>query len=72
MLSDVIMPKMNGFQLASIVQKKHPEVKIQLASGFADDRNEDNVDENLRQNLLHKPINAETLLQRIRALLDEK
>ncbi len=70
MLSDVIMPEMNGFELAAIVQKKYPNVKIQLASGFTDNRNKDMVDYNLQKQLLSKPFNSQELLQRIRVLLD--
>ena len=69
MLSDVIMPEMNGFELAAIVKEKYPDVKIQLASGFTDKRNDD-VDEVLKNELLRKPFNSKNLLQEIRALLD--
>ena len=71
LLSDVIMPEMDGFQLAAIVKEKYPDIKIQLASGFTDDRNMDVVDEDLRQNILPKPYNSQSLLQRIRELLHD-
>lgn len=70
-LSDVIMPGMNGYQLASMVQEKYPAIKIQLASGFSDNQHLDMVDENLHQNLLNKPYTSQTLLKRIRFLLDD-
>lgn len=72
LISDIVMPEMDGFQLISIVQEKYPTVKIQLASGFVDDRHADTVDDSLRNNLLLKPFNSRTLLQRVRVLLDEK
>ncbi|RDH82813.1 MAG: hypothetical protein DIZ80_11100 [endosymbiont of Galathealinum brachiosum] len=72
MLSDVIMPEMNGFELAEIVQKKYPDIKIQLASGFTDKRNSDDVDATLQSELLRKPFNSQNLLQKIRSLLDSK
>jgi PAS domain S-box-containing protein len=72
LFSDVIMPEMDGYQLAAIVQEKYPEIKIQLASGFSDDRHMGIVDDKLRQNLLHKPVNAQTLLKRLRNILDNK
>lgn len=69
-ISDVIMPDIDGYQLASIVQNKYPNIKIQLASGFSDDRHVEMVDALLHQNLLHKPYHSKTLLLNIRKLLD--
>ena len=70
LLSDVIMPEMDGFQLAAIVQAKYPQVKIQLASGFFDIQKTEIDDE--QKNFLHKPYKSQALLDRIRTLLDEK
>jgi len=70
LISDIIMPEMDGYQLAAIVQKKYPSIKIQLASGFADERHVDLVDNNLHNNLLHKPFNSQMLLKQIRNILD--
>lgn len=69
LLSDVIMPDMDGYQLAAVVLEKYPEIKIQLASGFSDDRHLSMVDNDLHENLLHKPYHSKTLLKRIRELL---
>ena len=68
MISDVIMPEMDGYQLAAIVKEKYPEIKIQLASGFTDDRHAGMVDEELHNNVLHKPFSSQELLSRIREL----
>ena len=69
LLSDVVMPEMDGYHLAAIVQEKYPNIKIQMASGFSDDRHVDIVDDTLHKNLLGKPFHSQTLLQRIRELL---
>jgi len=71
LISDIIMPGMNGYQLAAMVREKYPAIKIQLASGFADDRNMGEIDKSLQQNLLVKPFNSQDLLQRIRELTGE-
>lgn len=71
LLSDVIMPEMDGYQLASTVQALYPEVKIQLASGFTDDRHADKLSENLTSNIIQKPFNIKEVLLKIRNLLDE-
>ena len=70
MISDIIMPEVDGYQLASIVMQKYPSIKIQLVSGFTDERNLSIIDEILRQNLLYKPFSSKALLQRIHELLD--
>ena len=71
LISDIIMPELDGYQLAAIVKDEYPEVKIQLASGFSDERSKRGVDQHLQQNMLHKPFNSQALLQRIRELSDE-
>jgi PAS domain S-box-containing protein len=67
MFSDVIMPDMDGYKLATIVQERFPAVKILLASGFTDNR-KTKVNNN---KLIHKPYNTHKLLQRLRQSLDE-
>lgn len=69
MLSDVIMPNMDGYQLSRLVAKKYPTVKLQLASGFSDNRHSES-DLHLRNSMLHKPYSSKELLTSIRLLLD--
>jgi len=71
LISDIIMPEMDGYQLAAMVKEKYPGIKIQLVSGFTDTSNMDMIDKSLQQNLLHKPFNSQALLQRIRELCDD-
>jgi len=71
LLSDVIMPDIDGFQLADLVQKKYPEIKIQLTSGFSDNRHLNIKDKTLYENLIHKPYSSQILLSKIRELLSE-
>ncbi len=68
-LSDIIMPDMDGYKLAAIVEQQHPEIKIQLTSGFNDDRYVDIENINLHENLLHKPLSSKILLKKIGELL---
>ena len=69
LLSDVIMPNMGGYELASIVQEKYPEIKIQLVSGYTGSENNEDMESELFVNLLSKPYKTEDLLSRIRVLL---
>ena len=69
LITDIIMPDMDGYALAAIVQQKYPDIKIQLASGFSGKDHAGQIGKNIAQNLLQKPYNADTLLRKIRALL---
>lgn len=72
MVSDVIMPGMDGYELASLVQEKYPAVKIQLTSGYAETTRLDMREDSLYRNLLYKPYDAQNLHKNIRELLGGK
>lgn len=71
LITDVIMPKMDGYQLAAIVLKKYPKMKIQIISGYSSDRYKYTEDKQLHQKLLHKPFSPDDLLKSVRKTLDE-
>ena len=70
MLTDVVMPQMDGYQLAMKIKEKYPNIKIKLVSGFDDEKNNSFVDDDLQQNIIHKPYTRIELLQSVRTLLD--
>ncbi len=70
-ISDVIMPSMDGYELATQVQKNYPHIKIQMVSGFTDDRLRHIVDNALQQKQLYKPYTSNSLLTNVRHLLDD-
>ena len=69
LLSDVIMPNMDGYKLASKVRENYPDVKIQLVSGYDDDRKRTDEDQILFKNLLAKPYTAADLFDTVRKCL---
>lgn len=71
-LSDVIMPEMDGYELAHLMLHNHPNVKILLCSGFAEDRGKTVTNDNLYKNALHKPFTSKELLHKVKELLKEK
>ena len=70
MLSDIIMPKMDGFELSAIVRQKYPKVKIQLVSGYADRATARAGGNSMPETWLHKPYRAQDLYKKIHDLLN--
>ena len=72
MLSDIVMPGMDGYELASIVHDKYPDIKIRILSGFSDENISSSSSGEFRKNALIKPIQSIDLLRHIREQLDNK
>ena len=69
-LTDFVMPKLGGLELALRLRKLRPETKILFMSGFTDgELAGDKVAELGGIELIEKPFRAAALLARIRALL---
>jgi two-component system cell cycle sensor histidine kinase/response regulator CckA len=71
LLTDVVMPKMGGPELARHVRRTHPEVKIVFMSGYTDHAiaaHHDTTD--AAGFFLQKPFTTEDLLTKVRAALD--
>jgi len=68
-LSDIIMPETNGYQLAKSIQQYDPKIIIQLMSGFDDERKIDENNHQLHSKQLTKPIKIRALLERVKELL---
>jgi two-component system cell cycle sensor histidine kinase/response regulator CckA len=70
LLTDVIMPRMNGRDLAERLIRRWPKIKVLYVSGYTDDfvvhRGE--LDEGTA--FLQKPFSAKTLTEKIRCILD--
>ena len=70
LLTDVVMPKMNGRELADRLGKLRPTMKVLFMSGYTDDAVVYNGVRNDQRLLLQKPFTAITLAQKVRAMLD--
>lgn len=72
LLTDVIMPKMNGRELATKLIKTRPGVKVLYVSGYADGIVRDGVHGPLEEGLafLQKPYTRHVVTRKIREILD--
>jgi two-component system, cell cycle sensor histidine kinase and response regulator CckA len=67
-VTDVVMPQMNGFELGQQLEKKNPELQILYISGFRDSGA--TGDGEPARPFLHKPFTPDVLLNKVRELLD--
>jgi signal transduction histidine kinase/ActR/RegA family two-component response regulator len=70
LLTDVILPEMNGRELAEQLRMRQPAARVLYMSGYSDDLIADRgvLDEGLV--VLSKPFTMDTLLEKVRAQLD--
>ncbi len=70
LLTDVVMPKRNGLELANQLRGLFPELKVLFMSGYADNAliKPDWLGQSAR--FISKPFERTTLLEQIRKMLD--
>jgi two-component system, cell cycle sensor histidine kinase and response regulator CckA len=74
LLTDVIMPKMNGRELARRLSTMRPEMKVLYVSGYPDSVVRDGANGALEEGLafLEKPYTRRMLVRKIREILDSQ
>ncbi|MBI5634515.1 MAG: PAS domain S-box protein [Nitrospirae bacterium] len=72
LLTDVIMPNMNGRELADIFLRDYPEVKIVFMSGYTDETITQQGVLKKGDILIQKPLSPAKLTNRLREILDGK
>jgi CheY-like chemotaxis protein len=70
LVTDVVMPKMNGIQLAKLLRRQRPEVLVIFMSGYTEDMLETYEIDSKNVDLLPKPFNPDVLLEKIRQVID--
>ncbi len=72
LFSDVVMPGgVNGYELAELITRKNPQLKVLLSSGFTSKTIAHNGQARFNQELLKKPYRKTDLGHRIRLVLDK-
>jgi len=69
---DVVMPRLSGKQALERILELRPEIPHLFASGYSENAVHTNFIQNRGLHLLSKPYQTETLLRKIREVLDEK
>lgn len=69
LLTDVVMPEMNGWQLAQMLLVKRPETRVLFMSGYTDDAVLRHGVQNRSEAFIQKPYAPEALLRTIREVL---
>ncbi|HYL15060.1 MAG TPA: hypothetical protein VEV41_18615 [Terriglobales bacterium] len=70
LLTDVILPGKSGTDLAEILMQSRPEIRLLYTSGYTDDFVSQQEVLSRRTSLLEKPFSLESLLGKVREVLD--
>jgi two-component system cell cycle sensor histidine kinase/response regulator CckA len=71
LITDVVMPKMNGVELIRQLQAKCPELRTLCMSGYTEDETARRGLRELKVPFLQKPFTPDTLRQKVREALDQ-
>ena len=71
LITDLIMPDMNGKELSDNVLKLYPEMNILFTSGYTDDHMTTSGELDINVNFLQKPFSVHALLSKIRSIFNE-
>jgi PAS domain S-box-containing protein len=71
LITDVIMPRISGPQLARLVFAKRPQLRVLYMSGYIDTAMAEQVGLNSEAPQLTKPFTASRLIEKVREVLDQ-
>ncbi len=68
LITDVVMPELNGYELAQRIKHDRPTLKVLYASGYAEDRRGNGASD--VTHFLAKPFTTDALLNKVREILN--
>jgi PAS domain S-box-containing protein len=71
LLSDVVLPGLGGRDVAALAQQRRPDLRVLFMTGYTDDAHLRRLLEDQRVAVIHKPFNRDTLLEKVRQVLDQ-
>ncbi|HEB09817.1 MAG TPA: response regulator [Spirochaetales bacterium] len=71
LVTDVIMPKMGGKELAGKLTEEYPKLKVLYISGYTDNAIAHHGELDKGVSLLQKPFSTQSLAEKVREVLDE-
>jgi PAS domain S-box-containing protein len=71
LLSDIVLPGLGGRELAAQAQRLRPDLRVLFMTGYTDDTHLRRLLEDQRAAVIHKPFNRDTLLAKVRQVLDQ-
>ena len=69
-ITDLVMPRMNGLKLAEHLRASHPKARVLYMSGHADRALEPEASFEPNTNFIEKPFDLDTLRAKVRSILD--
>ena|GEM_PF-1350148 len=72
LLTDVMMPEMNGQELADLIRRDQPEIRCVFMSGYTAETLEERIDVDPHAAFIGKPFSIEDLSETIRTLMRDE
>jgi signal transduction histidine kinase/CheY-like chemotaxis protein len=69
-ITDIVMPQMDGRELAKRLATKYPTARILFTTGYFDNQTIHSAEPEFRKNFIEKPFTPDSLTRKVRLLLD--
>jgi CheY-like chemotaxis protein len=70
LFTDIVMPGMNGRELATEAERRHPELKVLYTSGYVPNAVVHNATLGPLEDLISKPFSIDQLARKVRQVFD--